>query len=66
MQRVSANDMAQDGNLNIIYINEKLKREDWHTFEVGKTRFNDQALKKAGKRRETRPKFHARSDEGDS
>ena len=29
-------------------MNEKLKREEWHTFEVGKTKFNDQALKKAG------------------
>jgi hypothetical protein len=39
----------QDGNLDIIYINDKLKRDEWHTFEVGKTRFNDQALLKAGR-----------------
>lgn len=32
----------------MIYFNEKFKREDWTTFEVGKTRFNDQALRKAG------------------
>lgn len=40
--------IVQDGNLDIIYINEKLNRDDWHTFEVGQTRFNDQALRKAG------------------
>ena len=38
-----------DGDLHIIYINEKLDREQWHTFEVGQTRFNDQALRKAAK-----------------
>jgi hypothetical protein len=38
----------KDGNLDIIYINETLKRDEWHTFEVGQTRFNDQALRKAG------------------
>lgn len=33
----------------MIYINENLKREDWHMFEVGKTRFNDQALREASR-----------------
>lgn len=33
----------------MIYINEKLKRDEWHVFEVGKTRFNDQALREASK-----------------
>ncbi|KAK3702138.1 hypothetical protein LTR37_015113 [Vermiconidia calcicola] len=37
-----------DESLEVIYFNEYFKREDWHTFEVGKTRFNDQALRKAG------------------
>jgi hypothetical protein len=32
----------------VIYINEKVKLEEWHTFEVGKTRFNDEALRQAG------------------
>lgn len=36
-----------DEHLEIIYINEKLDREQWHTFEVGKTRFNDEALRQA-------------------
>lgn len=31
----------------MVYINEKLNRDDWHTFEVGKTRFNDEALREA-------------------
>lgn len=38
-----------DEHLEIIYINEKLDREQWHTFEVGKTRFNDEALRQASK-----------------
>lgn len=42
-------ELWMDGNLDIIYINEKLNRDEWHTFHVGKTRFNDQALRKAGK-----------------
>lgn len=36
-----------DENLDVIYFNEKLVRADWRTFEVGKTRFTDQALKVA-------------------
>ncbi|KJX92993.1 hypothetical protein TI39_contig4466g00001 [Zymoseptoria brevis] len=52
-----------DENLDIIYINEKLKREDWHLFEVGKTRFNDQALREASRMtihnmREKRPAYN--------
>ena len=27
---------------------EEVKREEWTTFEVGKTRFNDEALRQAG------------------
>ena len=34
-----------DESLNIIYINEKLDRSEWKTFEVGHTRFNDEALR---------------------
>ena len=37
-----------DEQLNVIYINEELDRADWHTFEVGKTRFTDEALRQAG------------------
>jgi hypothetical protein len=38
----------QDEDFHIIYINEKINREEWRTFEVGKTRFNDQAIRKTG------------------
>jgi hypothetical protein len=41
--------MAQDEHLDVIYINEKVKREEWNTYEVGTTRFNDEALRQAGK-----------------
>ncbi|KAG9240909.1 hypothetical protein BJ878DRAFT_483422 [Calycina marina] len=34
-----------DGELHVIYINEKVNREEWHTFQVGKTRFTDEALR---------------------
>ncbi|KAK3689150.1 hypothetical protein B0T22DRAFT_513309 [Podospora appendiculata] len=37
-----------DEHLDVIYINEKINRDEWHTFEIGKTRFNDQALLHAG------------------
>jgi hypothetical protein len=37
-----------DEHLDVIYINEKLDRAQWHTFEVGKTRFTDEALRQAG------------------
>ncbi|CZT42553.1 uncharacterized protein RSE6_02478 [Rhynchosporium secalis] len=36
-----------DEDLNIIYNNEKLEREAWRTFEVGQTRFTDEALRQA-------------------
>ena len=38
---------SQDEHLHIIYINEHLDRPKWHTFDVGKTRFSDEALRKA-------------------
>ncbi|USW53576.1 hypothetical protein Slin15195_G068950 [Septoria linicola] len=52
-----------DENLDVIYINEKLKREDWTLYEVGKTRFNDQALGEASRMtihnmREKRPAYN--------
>lgn len=46
-------ELWMDENLHVIYINEKTNREEWHTFEVGKTRFNDEALRQAGE-------FHVR------
>ncbi|KAF3903024.1 hypothetical protein ABW20_dc0103690 [Dactylellina cionopaga] len=41
-------ELWMDEHLDVIYINEKINREEWTTFEVGKTRFNDQALKETG------------------
>lgn len=37
-----------DENLDIIYINEKVAPEKWTTYEVGKTKLNDEALREAG------------------
>lgn len=39
---------SQDEHLDVIYINGEAKQEEWHTFEVGNTRFNDEALRQAG------------------
>ncbi|KAK6540206.1 hypothetical protein TWF694_009024 [Orbilia ellipsospora] len=41
-------ELWMDEHLDVIYINEKINREEWTTFEVGKTRFNDQALRETG------------------
>ncbi|KAF8157327.1 hypothetical protein K438DRAFT_1942756 [Mycena galopus ATCC 62051] len=41
-------ELWMDENLNIIYLNERIKPDEWHTFEVGSTRFNDEALRRAG------------------
>lgn len=38
-----------DEELHVIYNNETLDREQWKTFEVGNTRFTDEALRQAGK-----------------
>ncbi|KAJ3499364.1 hypothetical protein NLG97_g407 [Lecanicillium saksenae] len=37
-----------DENFHVIYINGKINREEWKTFSVGQTRFNDDALRRAG------------------
>jgi hypothetical protein len=44
-----AHQLWMDEELNVIYINEKVVRSEWRTFEVGKTRFTDEALRQAGK-----------------
>ncbi|KAI0475258.1 hypothetical protein GGR56DRAFT_675405 [Xylariaceae sp. FL0804] len=56
-------ELWMDEHLDVIYINEELKRDEWHTFEVGKTRFNDEALREAGEMtiynmREKRPAYN--------
>jgi hypothetical protein len=41
-------ELWMDEELDVIYINEHLDRAEWHTYEVGKTRFTDEALRQAG------------------
>ena len=41
-------ELWMDEHLDIIYINEKLVKENWTTYEVGKTKLNDEALRQAG------------------
>ncbi|ERS97491.1 hypothetical protein HMPREF1624_05659 [Sporothrix schenckii ATCC 58251] len=41
-------ELWMDEHLDVIYINETVVAGDWHTFEVGKTHFNDEALRQAG------------------
>ena len=50
LSSVPAHLRSQDEHLDVIYINEKVAMEGWHTFEVGKTAFNDEALRQAGER----------------
>ncbi|KAJ6789044.1 hypothetical protein PWT90_08415 [Aphanocladium album] len=52
-----------DENFHVIYINDRIKREEWKTFSVGQTRFNDDALRRAGETviaaiRETTPAYN--------
>merc|ERR1711981_560002 len=42
-----AHELWMDEKLDVIYINEKVVDQEWHTFEVGETTFNDQALRQA-------------------
>jgi hypothetical protein len=35
--------------MDVIYTNQNISQEEWHTYEVGKTHFNDEALRHAGK-----------------
>ncbi len=37
-----------DESFHVIYINGKIDRAEWKTFSVGQTRFNDDALRRAG------------------
>ncbi|KAG6027780.1 hypothetical protein E4U19_001817 [Claviceps sp. Clav32 group G5] len=43
-----AHQLWMDENFDVIYTNEKIKREEWRTFQVGETRFNDDATRRAG------------------
>ena len=41
-------ELWMDENLDVIYINERVSNETWQRFQVGETRFNDEALRRAG------------------
>ncbi|KAH7312698.1 hypothetical protein B0I35DRAFT_411388 [Stachybotrys elegans] len=43
-----AHQLWMDEDFHVIYNNEKYNREEWRTFPVGETRFNDDALRRAG------------------
>ncbi|KAH7182375.1 uncharacterized protein B0J16DRAFT_343597 [Fusarium flagelliforme] len=43
-----AHQLWMDENFDVIYTNAKVDRDEWRTFEVGQTRFNDDALRRAG------------------
>lgn len=40
--------ISKDENFHVIYTNERINREGWRTFPVGETRFNDDAIRRAG------------------
>ncbi|KAH6959431.1 hypothetical protein DER45DRAFT_565994 [Fusarium avenaceum] len=43
-----AHQLWMDENFDVIYTNAKVDREEWRTFPVGQTRFNDDALRRTG------------------
>ncbi|KFY10818.1 hypothetical protein V492_04828 [Pseudogymnoascus sp. VKM F-4246] len=56
-------ELWMDEHLDVIYINEVVVKDEWHTYEVGTTRFNDEALRQAGEMvihnmRSTRPAYN--------
>jgi hypothetical protein len=44
-----AHQLWMDENFDIIYTNAKIDPKEWHTFPVGETKFNDDALRRTGK-----------------
>ncbi|KAH8173884.1 DUF862-domain-containing protein [Sarocladium implicatum] len=58
-----AHQLWMDENFDVIYTNERVKREEWQTFEVGQTQLNDYAIKRMGdsviaKIREKQPAYN--------
>ncbi|KAK1996936.1 hypothetical protein LX36DRAFT_691694 [Colletotrichum falcatum] len=43
-----AHQLWMDENFHVIYTNERYKRDEWRTFAVGETHFNDDAIRRAG------------------
>ncbi|CAM1505977.1 Fc.00g116140.m01.CDS01 [Cosmosporella sp. VM-42] len=58
-----AHQLWMDENFDVIYTNERINREEWCTFKVGETQFNDDATRRAGESviqsiRDTRPAYN--------
>ncbi|KAH7079337.1 hypothetical protein BKA63DRAFT_508193 [Paraphoma chrysanthemicola] len=58
-----AHQLWMDENFDVIYTNARIVREEWRTFHVGETCFNDDALRRAGEAviqqiRSTRPGYN--------
>ncbi|EAT85933.1 hypothetical protein HBH56_023040 [Parastagonospora nodorum] len=58
-----AHQLWMDENFDVIYTNARIKREEWRTFPVGETCFNDDALRRTGEAviqqiRSTRPGYN--------
>jgi hypothetical protein len=58
-------ELWMDEELDVIYINERLEREEWRTFEVGKTRFTDEALRQAGQYLSLAPRYWTEISSGE-
>ncbi|KAK2053796.1 hypothetical protein LY76DRAFT_597530 [Colletotrichum caudatum] len=43
-----AHQLWMDEDFHVVYTNERYKRDEWRTFTVGETRFNDDAIRRAG------------------
>jgi hypothetical protein len=41
-------ELWMDEHLDVIYINERVEEQEWKMFEVGRTRFTDEAIRQAG------------------
>jgi hypothetical protein len=41
-------DPTKDENFDVIYFNSTVEPDEWRTFEVGETQFNDDALRRTG------------------
>jgi len=43
-----AHQLWMDEEFDIIYTNSKVDPKEWQTFQIGETRFNDDAVRRAG------------------
>ncbi|KFA53809.1 hypothetical protein S40293_01669 [Stachybotrys chartarum IBT 40293] len=58
-----AHQLWMDENFDVIYVNGKIQPGEWRTFEVGETRFNDDAIRRTGESviksmREQQPRYN--------